>query len=1039
MGGSTRGRCLFGVILLVLAGAFFGCTDPRSEALVRPAGSAGPPSSSDPSPSPARLLPARPGTRVSGRLSSGEVHAYTVELSKKTYLLAQVKQRGVDVEISVADPAGQSVLEVDSPIASLGSEFIPLVASTSGVFRIAIQALDGETGGEYELTLVELRPATAQDLDHSWAATLLSEADHECEKNQTETLVRAIELYYQVVSLPPSSGAAWQQVVALRRLAQVHLARNRPEDALPDLEQALALVRGQNAPQQEAGILNSMGQVLRRLDRREKAHRAFDQAIEIARAGRAPLEEAAAWNNLADLQKKNGELEKALAGYDRALLLWRRNRRKGEEATALHNLGSLYLELNRLPEARDCLLQSLHLQRAHGSSRSRALTLIVLGQVDAWRGEYRSALSHYRQAMALVRRTGDRWSQAILLDRLGIVYLEMGDVRHALDLQERAAAMFRDLEDRERLAWVLVNLGWLHQQQGQPERALPLYREASGLFSPLSRMGQAAVSLGEALALRDQADLAAARRKLEQALVLVESLRADAPGPSLRSSFFAARQLYYEEYVDLLMELHGRQPEKGWDRLALEASEQTQARSFLDTLGGARIELQEETDRELLRRDRELLDRLDALEAERMAGSLRDSLEAEQGDILLQRETLLARMREEKGKSLPPPPLPLTVAQMRSLVLDPESLLLVYALGEKRSFLWLVDQSSLRSFVLPGRERIELLARSVWESLSQGRGSSTQARLVLTRLASVILGPAANHFQASRLLVVADGALRYVPFAALPEPGREAPLLANHEIVYLDSTSVLAMQRQRLAGRSQAPLQMAVVADPVFQSDDLRVAQSSTGPAPVLVADLRRSAEDLGLHGFRRLPESGHEAAALLALVPRSQSLEAVGFRANREVVLSGVLGHYRIVHFATHGLVHPYHPELSGLVLSLVDERGKPREGFLRAYEFQKLRLSADLVVLSACRTALGQDVPGEGLVGMTRGLVEVPRLVVSLWSVEDRSTAELMGRFYQRMFQDRLTPSAALREAQLSMLREPQWSHPYQWAPFLFEGEWR
>jgi CHAT domain-containing protein/tetratricopeptide (TPR) repeat protein len=1038
MAGSSQGEQILGVVILVLAGTFLGCKDPASEALVQPPESVPSPASAH-SPSPPRLLPAQPGTRVTGHLASGEVHTYTVELVEKSYLLAQVEQRGVDVEVSVSDPVGQPILEVDSPIASLGSEFVPLVASASGIHCIAIQALDGETGGEYELTLVELRPTTSRDLDHAKAAILLSEADVQRKKNQSETLATAVEFYNQAIALPPSSGVAWQQVVALRRLGQVHLARQRPKDALTALRQALSFLRGRNDPQQEAGVLVSIGQILRRLDRREEARQAYEQAIEVARSGRAPLEEAAAWNNLADLQKKNGKLEKALAGYDRALLLWHRNGRKETEATALHNLGSLYLELNRLPEARDCLLQSLHLQRVHGNSRSRALTLIVLGQVYAWQGEYRSALSHYRQAMALVRRTGDRWSQAILLDRLGIVYLEMGDVRHALDLQERAAAMFRDLEDRERLAWVLVNLGWLHQQQGRPERALPLYREASGLFSPLSRMGQAAVSLGEALTLRDQADLAAARRKLEQALVLVESLRADAPGPSLRSSFFAARQLYYEEYVDLLMELHGRQPGKGWDRLALEASERTQARSFLDTLGGARIELQEVIDRELLRRDRELLDRLDALEAERMAGSLRDSLEAEQGDILLQRETLLARMREEEGRSLPPPPLPLTVAQMRSLVLDPESLLLVYALGEKRSFLWLVDQRVVRSFVLPGRERIEILARSVWESLSQGKGSSTQARLVLTRLASVILGPAADHLQAPRLLIVADGALRYIPFAALPEPGHGAPLLATHEIVYLDSPSVLAMQRQRLAGRTQAPLQMAVVADPVFQPDDPRVTKSATGPAPGLVADLRRSAEDLGLRGFRRLPESGREAAALLELVPRSKSLEAVGFAANREVVLSGALSHYRVVHFATHGLIHPYHPELSGLVLSLVDERGRPRNGFLRAYEFQKLGLSADLVVLSACRTALGQEVPGEGVVGMTRGLIEVPRLVVSLWSVEDRSTAELMGRFYQRMLQDRFTPSAALREAQLSMLREPEWSHPYQWAPFLFQGEWR
>jgi CHAT domain-containing protein len=290
--------------------------------------------------------------------------------------------------------------------------------------------------------------------------------------------------------------------------------------------------------------------------------------------------------------------------------------------------------------------------------------------------------------------------------------------------------------------------------------------------------------------------------------------------------------------------------------------------------------------------------------------------------------------------------------------------------------------------------------------------------------------------------VVGDGALRYIPFAALPEPGRGAPLLVRHEVVYLDSPSVLALQRKRLAGRQRAPLELAVVADPVFDSADPRLAKPAAGLSPRPAQDLRRSADDLGLRGLDRLPESGREAAALLALAPRSRSLVLTGLAANKETVLSGALSRYRIVHFATHGLIHPSHPELSGLVLSQVDERGRPRDGFLHIYELQKLRLSADLVVLSACRTALGKEVPGEGLIGMSRGFMEAgaPRLVASLWSVGDRSTAELMRRFYQHMLDDsRSTPAAALREAQLSMLRDPQWSDPYHWAPFVLQGEWR
>jgi CHAT domain-containing protein len=315
-----------------------------------------------------------------------------------------------------------------------------------------------------------------------------------------------------------------------------------------------------------------------------------------------------------------------------------------------------------------------------------------------------------------------------------------------------------------------------------------------------------------------------------------------------------------------------------------------------------------------------------------------------------------------------------------------------------------------------------------------------QAELVLARLSGEILKPAAPYLRARRLLIVADGGLLYVPFAALPLPGGGGPLVVRHEVVHLDSPSVLAMQRELLAGRPPAPLEIAVVADPVFSVEDPRLHGNAAGAQPVLVADLRRSADDLGLKGFRRLPESGREAAALLALAPRRKSLEATGFAATRRMVLQGTLSRYKIVHIATHGLIHPTHPELSGLVLSLVDEQGRPQDGFLRSYELQEMDLPADLVVLSACQTALGKEVPGEGLVGLTRGLMRAGarRLVVSLWSVEDTSTAELMGRFYQSMLRQGMSPSAALREAQLSMLRDPRWSDPRHWAPFIFQGDW-
>jgi CHAT domain-containing protein len=179
-----------------------------------------------------------------------------------------------------------------------------------------------------------------------------------------------------------------------------------------------------------------------------------------------------------------------------------------------------------------------------------------------------------------------------------------------------------------------------------------------------------------------------------------------------------------------------------------------------------------------------------------------------------------------------------------------------------------------------------------------------------------------------------------------------------------------------------------------------------------------------------------------MAAAPAEGRLEAVDFKASRATATDPVLAQYRIIHFATHGLLDDKHPELSGIVLSLFDEHGQPQEdGFLRLHDIYNLKLPAELVVLSACQTGLGKKVKGEGLIGLTRGFMYAgaTRVVASLWKVDDAATAELMKRFYKGMFKEKMTPAAALKAAQVSMWEQPRWRNPYFWSGFILQGEWR
>jgi CHAT domain-containing protein len=204
---------------------------------------------------------------------------------------------------------------------------------------------------------------------------------------------------------------------------------------------------------------------------------------------------------------------------------------------------------------------------------------------------------------------------------------------------------------------------------------------------------------------------------------------------------------------------------------------------------------------------------------------------------------------------------------------------------------------------------------------------------------------------------------------------------------------------------------------------------------------LIRSADETGITRFERLIHTRREAEDIIAQAPQERGFKALDFAASRATVMSADLDQYRVVHFATHGLLNSRHPELSGIVLSLVDEDGRAQEGFLRAHEIYNLKLNAELVVLSACSTALGKEIRGEGLAGLTRGFMYAgtPRVVASLWNVRDEATAVLMKRFYQNLLTGDSSPAAALRLAQVSMWREPRWQSPYYWAGFALQGEWK
>ena len=790
-------------------------------------------------------------------------------------------------------------------------------------------------------------------------------------------------------------------------------------------------------------MLQNLAAIYTALAEPEAALRYHLQVIERRRALGDRRGEAQALNNLGVLYGNLGDLGRALEAYASALAIFRQAGDRMWESALLHNLGVAYHELGDYPRALANLEQALAIRRETGDRRGEIGTGVALGDVLSRLGETARALDIGRQAAIQANAADDRRGEMLARRLLGEVSIAAGEPKAALPELARALDLARLLDDRLDQPLILRALGQAHLALQEPEQAVRELEQAVDLaravkspariVSTLTTLGRVERSLGRP---------AQARSRFEEALPLIETLRVAETDPELRASLLAAKHKAFELEIDLLMELERREPGKGHAQAALEVSERARARSLLDLLQEAGTDVHEGIDPRLRDRERALLVQLKA-KTSRQADLLRRPAAEEhrrdaEGEIRSVLEDL-AQVEAEIRRSNPryaaltQPPLA-TSSEIQGL-LDGETLLLEVSLGEERSFLWLVDRSSVTGFELPPQARIETAARKVYDRLSILAPGDSRLETAAADLSRMLLGPVAGKLGEKRLIIVADGELQYIPFGMLPVPNEKTavPLLARHEIVNAPSASTLALQR-RLARPSSAPNAVAVLADPVFDPQDPRVViRAGKGVSTAAAGSAERASGS-----FLRLPWTRREAEAIQAVVPAGQSLLALDFQASLKTALSPELSRYRIVHFATHGVIDSQTPALSGLMLSRVGEQGAPVEGFLGLSDIYNLRLGADLVVLSGCETALGKEVRGEGLVGLTQGFLYAgaKQVVASLWRVEDRATAELMSRFYRSLLVEGRPPAAALRQAQLAIRQDPRWRSPYYWSGFVLQG---
>lgn len=940
--------------------------------------------------------------------------------------------------------------------------------------------------------------SSQQDNRIAAAQQILAEGQQLLAEGTAVSQRKAIEKFLEASALWRTVGDKRKEAIALSLIGKVYDLLGEKEKALDYYTQTLSLVRTVGDHSSEAATLNNIGLIYDSLGEKQKALGYYNSALPILQEIGNTRVRAITLVNIGLVHDSIGEKQKALQFYQQALPLLRSTHDRASEAVTLNNIGYLYDSIGEQQKALAYFGQALPILQEIGDHRVEAITLNNIGYVYDALDDKQKALDYYNRALPVLRTVGDRRMEAVTLNNIGLIQKALGDKQKAKDFFNQALELRRAVNDHPGEGVTLSDLGSVYAILGEDQKALDLYQQSLQLSRVSEDRSTESSTLRRiALIKLNHEQLEEARKDIEDALAIVEHLRTRIAGQELRGSYFASVHEFFESYIDVLMRLHRLNPAGGYDALGLRASERARARSLLDSLTEARANIREGVDSALLERERALQQKLDAT-AERQARLLNgDQTEEEARVLKRETETLLIQYQEVEAeiKASSPryaaltQPVTLSLKEIQQQLLDSDTLLLEYALGDEKSYLWAVTPRSIKSFELPPRGEVEAATRRVYELLTargkhvrfekpaeqRTRIDKADAEYVSASeaLSEMLLGPIASLLEKKRLLIVSDGALNYLPFAALPvpvqaravkssdfrpeSPASRIPLIVDHEIVSLPSASALSVLRRELKERSPAAKTLAIIADPVFEKGDERITGNKNRQrrleAPKRSIETRSTADLIERESSRstrqsdsdevteihRLPFTRREADQILALVPEADRFKALDFDASRATATNPALGQYRYVHFATHGFLNSSHPELSSIVLSLVNRQGAHQDGFLWAHEVYNLRLPAEMVVLSGCRTGLGKEIKGEGLVGLTRGFMYAgsARVLVSLWDIDDEASAELMAHLYKAILRDHLTSAAALRAAQIDIMKDKRWQAPYFWAAFVLQGE--
>jgi CHAT domain-containing protein/tetratricopeptide (TPR) repeat protein len=895
---------------------------------------------------------------------------------------------------------------------------------------------------------------------------------------------KGLPLLLRATGLPGADDVV-EQANAWKTLGFVQTELADYPDGWNDYAKALSLFETTGDQFNQEVLLENRGDLSQATGDLEGALKDATAASEIARQLKDQIGVLHIEDEIGGIYQQRGELQSAFDALEQVLGLEQLHPGDPMIGFAETDLARLYHELNASTQSHDMLARANAFWSEHPYLLGQLHTLIEQGRIEADEKNLSMAAASYERGLKLA-------APATMKREMVFCLLGLGTVEGKRNQDTQAAAHFRQaldlatsINEFDALAQIRTSEGDLELSEKHVaaaqldyEKALEIATESYDVTATVRALG------GLAHTEFQRGDLDAAYRHIETALDDVESTRDLIVPGSLQTGYFSSWHSYYSQAIEIEMRLAAMHPGAGWARRALDTAERGRARFLLDQLEAGGAPGPTQTNPALAASHSQTLRELHLAESSLVAIRASDHENAETKKLQVRvaelkeredqieadvyREALSRRSAKDAASAHLLSKLMPEIQGRLGMGIT----LLEYWTDENASYLWVVTAKSVRCFTLPAASALgPLVSRMTTELVSSfshapasveqfaGNLAASHAGFdaASRRLARWILPSHAIPAGTKALVVVADGPLLSVPFEALqigiPDK-RDTYLQDKYTVVREPSIGVVLNLLSQAQVRQ--PMKVAIFADPVYNASDPRLSGSrieSTAPsaAPVSLRGELQSERDMvdgkswigitGLDHLRRLTGALQEAKDIEAIVGAKRSDMALGFAASTAEVRSANWQDDTIVHFAAHSFLNPQHPELASVALSMYDSTGRPQPGLLWYSDISSLHMPVELVVLSACQSANGEPLPGEGLVGLSYAffLAGARRVIGTLWDTDDQATEILMRHFYAALISGSASPADALRTAQRQLAAAPRWSNPYYWAGFTIEGDVR